>query len=92
MKGVVWGSTFARAKEEIENIEDNYKRYNTADLVQKRVNRNSIELIYDNGDMWRSATATESSRGIKCNISYIDHTIATDFIDTIRYCTTAGPF
>jgi hypothetical protein len=54
---------------------------------------NGYELTYDNGDYWKMVKATESARGNKCNISYIDNEIPFDIIhDIVKPCTKAGPY
>ena len=93
MIGIVWGSTFEHALNKIKEIEKSYERYRTSNLISKRESKHSYELIYENGDKWLACPAAESQRGHKCNISYIDRNIPTDFIVTIIIpSTVAGPY
>lgn len=93
MKGIVWGLTFADAAQQLEEIEQRYKLYQTANILTKRKSKYSYELIYDNGDHWKAVGAKESARGNKCNISYVDARIDPDIIDCIiRPSTVAGPY
>lgn len=89
MKGIVWGLTSGEAQKKLEKIEEQYQKYQTAQLLKKRRD----ELIFSNGDHWIACRASESARGRKCNISYIDARIDKDIIDfIIRPCTTLGPY
>lgn len=93
MIGIVWGSTFEHALDKIKEIEKSYERYRTSNLISKRESKYSYELIYENGDKWLACSATESQRGRKCNVSYIDINIPVDFIETIIIpSTVAGPY
>lgn len=93
MRGIVWYNTLERGMEMIEKIEKNYKRYHYANLLTKTCGNRRYELVFDNGDQWKIVTATTSARGNACNISYIDHEIPANVINTlIKPCTKAGPY
>ena len=93
MKAIVWGSTFQSASRKLDEIEEQYKRYETTPLLTKRKNNRRHELVFANGDYWMACTAKESARALKCNISYIDARIDKDFVDlVIKHCTTLGPY
>lgn len=93
MIGIVWGSTFEHALDKIKEIEKSYERYRISNLISKRESKYSYELIYENGDKWLACSPTESQRGRKCNVSYIDINIPVDFIETIIIpSTVAGPY
>ena len=93
MKSIVWGRTIENAARKLEEIEYSYKKYSTATLEHKIKSKNRCELIYTNGDHWIALGASESARGRKCNISYIDAGINSDIIDCIiKPSTSAGPY
>ena len=93
MRGIVWGLTMEAAVKQLEEIENNYDKYDTAKVLTKRKSSSVYELVYTNGDYWIACKASESARGHKCNISYIDHRISVDFIhDIIRPCTCLEPY
>ena len=93
MKGIVWGLTTADAIKKMEQIEKNYERYQTANVLTRKKSNFTYELAYDNGDSWIACDAKESARGHKCNISYIDIRIDPEIIDCIiKPCTIAGPY
>lgn len=93
MKGIVWGLDTESAIKKLEQIETQYKLYRTAELVRKSKTKYRYELVYDNGDRWVTSNASESARGHKCNISYIDVRIDPEVIDVIiKPCTIAGPY
>lgn len=93
MRGIVWGLTTADAIKKMEQIEEDYERYQTANVVTRRKSNFTYELVYDNGDRWIACSAKASERGRKCNISYIDVRIDSEIIDCIiKPCTIAGPY
>ena len=93
MRGIVWGLTIADAIKKMEQIEEDYERYQTANVVTRRKSNHTCELVYDNGDHWRACGAKESARGCKCNISYVDIRIDPEIVDCIiKPCTVAGPY
>jgi hypothetical protein len=92
MKGLVWGSTSIIAKEKLTEIEACYELLKIP-IIKKRENRHSTEILFENGDIWKTATAHESARGHKVNISYVDRKIDPEFVDVvIKHCTTALPY
>ena len=93
MRGIVWGLTMEAAVKKLEEIENDYDKYDTAKVLTKRKSSSVYELLYTNGDYWIACRASESARGHKCNISYIDHRINIDFLhDVIKPCTCLGPY
>ena len=92
MKGIVWGHTFQTAKEQLKKIQEHYELYHIpATRIKNSLHEYWIE--FSNGDIWRAINATESARGNKVNISYIDRKIDPIFIDVIiRHCTVAPPY
>lgn len=93
MKGIVWGLTFDSAVSKLEEIEADYQRYRVAKLTRRIRSKYEYSIEYDNGDRWRAVSARESSRGTKCNVSYIDARISEEFINcVIKRCTMEGPY
>lgn len=92
MKGVVWGTTTDRAKHKIKEIIKNYEMYRIK-ITQKRETMDSISVVFENGDSWRTARASENSRGIKAHVSYVDVLVDPDiFRCIVRPCTELGPY
>lgn len=92
MKGLVWGSTIISAKEKLAEIEKRYELLKIS-VVNKKENIHSIQIIFENGDIWKTVSAHESARGHRANISYVDRKIDSEFIDVvIKPCTTALPY
>lgn len=92
MKGLVWGYTFKDGCEKMDEIKENYLRYNY-NIISEHRNKTRYELTFDNGDYWKVMRACESSRGCKANLSYIDRRIQDmDIVEMIHYCTVAGPW
>lgn len=72
MKGIVWCNTFFEGIEQIEKIEEQYKKLNIK-IKEKNRSINHYSITFENNDIWRVVLATNSARGYKCNISYISY-------------------
>lgn len=92
MKGLVFGRTFERASRELDDITENYKRYRYK-VVKKIKTKYQYQVVFDNGDVWRATNASESSRGSKANVAYIDREIDDEVVQTvILRCVAMGPW
>ena len=93
MKGIVWGLNIDSAIKKLEEIEKLYEIHNVSVLVYKAKTKNKYEIRYINGDHWIACGASESARGRKCNISYIDARIDDEIINCIiKPCTSIQPY
>lgn len=92
MKGIVWGKTFTSAIDKLDQIAAQYEQFHIYPIRIIK-SKNEYIITYENGDYWRACCVNTSSRGYKCNISYIDHEITDDIVDTIiKPCTTSSPY
>ena len=92
MKGIVWGKTFASAVDKLDQIAAQYERLHIYPIRIIK-SKNEYNIVYENGDYWRACCVNTSSRGYKCNISYIDNSIPNEIIETIILpCTTSPPY
>ena len=85
MRGIVYGSTFEKAKTQLEKIIEDYQKIGIEinGRYGFRVAHNSIQVDFINGDQWTAVRASENSRGRACNIAYIDHDIDPDIINCV---------
>lgn len=92
MKGIVWGSTLERAKEQLERIKERYlENHYTIDTY--RNNKNDMLIIFSNGDYWMAKGVNESCRAYRNNIGYIDALIPKAIIEEVLIPTlTLGPY
>ena len=92
MKGAVWGTTMERARMQLWQIAEEYELIGIK--IIKKVNSSSSAWIkFENGDIWQAVKSSESSRGIKVNVSYIDYAIPEEFVNVvIKPCTMVPPF
>lgn len=92
IRGIIWGSTLAEAKEELTRLKHNYLVCHRE--VIHEVNSPLAGVVeFDDGDFWEARVPNEASRGIRCNISYISRLIDPDAIDCIiAPCTSLPPF
>lgn len=90
MRGVVWGSTIANAKEQLQHIVDRY--FEEPEEVNNY--RDSMRVKFKNGDIWVALRASEyNSHGRRFNIAYVDTTIEPDvFHNYVWPCLTAPPY
>ena len=92
MKGLVWGYTFKDGCKKMDEIKENYLKYQY-NIVKEYKSEIRYEIEFDNGDIWRVIRASENSRGYKANLSYVDIRIDGDFVDMIILpCTCIGPW
>ena len=92
MRGIVWGYTFRDGVNKLKEIEENYNRIGIKS-DNKRKTKNNYSIIFSNGDNWQVARYSESSRGLKANISYVDIRIDLEFVNTIiKYSTYLPPY
>lgn len=92
MRGIVWGYHFGDAIEMLEEIEENY-RHIGIEVEKKRKTKNEYSVRFENGDYWKAAQTSESMRGCRANISYVDIRIPPAFVEVvIRPCTYLPPY
>ena len=82
MKGIVWGKTFTSAIDKLDQIAAQYEQFHIYPIRIIK-SKNEYIITYENGDYWRACCVNTSSRGYKCNISYIDNSISNEIIETI---------
>ena len=92
MKGMVWYYTYEDGLDQLQKIKIDYERMNIK-TVKERFSRFGTFIEFENGDCWKMVSGTESSRGNRINVSYIDRRIDKDIVQCIiQHCTTAYPF
>jgi hypothetical protein len=94
MKGIVWYTVFEHGCDKLTEIINKYVEWYGEEIIDMVIRtKYEYKINFTNGDTWRVALATESSRGIRANISYIENNINEDIIQQIiKPCTTASPF
>lgn len=94
MKGVIWScDPMGDGIEKLQYIRDRYAWSGVNPVRETYVRHNSF-IEFENGDTWRIASACESSRGIRCNIAWIDARCSDEFVRTIimrTLCCCNGP-
>ena len=90
MIGIVWGKTRERAYHQLSQIIEDYhfKGIKATKFINSIVN---CFAEFENGDKWKAVGASDSARGNKCNISYIDKGIDIETIQTIIEPSTCCP-
>lgn len=84
MRGIIFGATHEKALEQFNEIVKNYQTLYGQDVITHiSVGRGRAEVTFTNGDYWRTAVASDSARGMACNIAYIDIDIDPFTIETI---------
>ena len=92
MKGIVWGSTVERARNQLEIIKNRYLEQGYK-INTYRNNINTLEITFDNGDCWMAKGVNESCRAYRNNIGYIDVLIPKAIIEEVLIPTlTLGPY
>ena len=94
MRGVIWSCD--RMNDGIEKLQYIRDRYiwSGVNVVREVYNRSNSWIEFDNGDKWRVASASESNRGIKANIAWVDSRIDEEFFRVVilpTLCIWNGP-
>lgn len=91
MKGLVWGLHFEDGCRKLEWIIQNYVSIGYEPQIRR--SKSEFSVSFDNGDYWKICRIQDCARGNKVNISYIDHRIPQEIVNTIiRPCTIALPY
>lgn len=84
MRGIIFGVTYKKALEQFNKIVNDYQTLYDQDVINTiSVGNNRAQVTFTNGDYWRTAIASDSARGLACNIAYIDIDIDPFTIETI---------
>lgn len=85
MKGVIWCTNLSDGNKMLEKIIDNYEFYGIDMEINgyKHSKLNGSSVTFNNGDNWRVCKANEYSRGVRCNIAYIQKNIPYNIYRTI---------
>lgn len=92
MIGIVYGATIDAAQNKLQEIVNDYTRYNIATFVYKHNYETGDKIRFSNGDIWEACIASENVRGRVCNIAYIDHRINVELLDIIMASIKCPPF
>ena len=82
MKGIIWSCD--RTGDGVEKLEYIIDRYEWTGIPVTRyvIKRDGSWAEFANGDSWRVVGMSESARGIKSNIAWIDSRINKEFFQT----------
>lgn len=91
IKGIIWCKNFEYGLRKLDSIIKDYKYF--SDVDWNEYSKNSRTVIFKNGDVWEVLTDKHNGRGKRCNISYIDHNIDKEYIESVIIpATTSLPF
>lgn len=75
MKGAIWSMSAAEGNEMLEKVIENYTRYGIT-IRNKKISAISGSTVeFNNGDYWRVCRASDCSRGVRCNVAYVQRSI-----------------
>lgn len=86
MRGLIWYKNKNVGLEKLEYLIDQYKMGGIK--VRERKNSFNPYVVFENGDYWTLVSATENSRGYRCNINYIERAIDFETYATLIARTT----
>ena len=91
MKGVIW--SYDRAGDGIEKLKYIKDRYIWSGINPTRevYSRQYSWVEFENGDIWRLASLSESSRGIRSHYAWIDSRANEEFVHNVILRTLIGP-
>lgn len=92
IKGVVWSCDRAGdGVRQLKCVRDEYI-WNGINPIREKYSRENSFIEFENGDYWRVAAATESSRGIRANYALIDVRTSKEFVWSVILRTLTCPF
>lgn len=92
IKGIVFGSTFERAEKKMLDIRANYALCHIP-IIKEIKQKNLHQITYENGDFWSARAISDSARGFRAHVVYIDNEIQDyNMMGIIRNCNTALPW
>ena len=91
MKGVIW--TCDQTRDGIGRLKYIRDRYIWSGINPTRevYSRSNSWIEFENGDVWRVASASESGRGIRSNYAWIDSRADEECVRTVILRTLACP-
>lgn len=83
MRGVIW--SYDRMNDGIKKLQYIRDRYiwSGVNVVREVYSRSNSWVEFDNGDKWSVASASESSRGMRANIAWVDSRIDEEFFRVV---------
>lgn len=90
MKGVIWSCNRDIGVEKLKYIRDRYE-WAGVPALGGHFSRQGAWLEFANGDVWRCASASEASRGVRSNIAWIDAGVDKEFLHTVILRTLICP-
>ena len=93
MTGVIWCNRIAQGNNMLIKIVSEYGRMGILPIKYINGTKTAHSVRFENGDYWRVCSATSSSRGTACNVSYVARDISYDvFRSIILPCTKSMPY
>lgn len=92
MRGIIWARYLEDGKQQLLQMKKNYEDMNIKP-VREIMHSGDMAITFDNGDYWRVVRVSESARGYRANVSYVDAGIDSEFMEcVIRPTTIARPY
>ena len=81
IKGIIWCNDIENGLEKLNSVIKDYKPF--YDISWKVSSKDSSIVVFSNNDIWEVLTTKHNGYGVRCNISYIDHNIDKEYIESV---------
>ncbi len=89
MTGIIWYKNKTAGEHQLDKVIEDYKNLgiDTLSIVRSFT---ELRVVFDNDDVWRALPVNTCTRGIRCNISYIQHGIPQKLISQVIFPMTSS--
>lgn len=81
IKGIIWCNNIENGLRELDSIIKNYRLF--YNISWREYSKDSNSVVFSNNDIWEVLTTKYNGYGAHCNISYIDHNIDKEYIESV---------
>ena len=81
IKGIIWCNNIENGLKKLDTIIKDYRLF--YNINWREYSKDSNSIVFSNNDIWEVLTTKHNGYGVRCNISYIDHNIDKEYIESI---------
>ena len=81
VKGIIWCNDIENGLKKLDSIIKDYRLF--YNINWREYSKDSNSIVFSNNDIWEVLTTKHNGYGVRCNISYIDHNIDKEYIESV---------
>ena len=81
IKGIIWCNNIENGLKKLDSIIKDYRLF--YNINWREYSKDSNSIVFSNNDIWEVLTTKHNGYGVRCNISYIDHNIDKEYIESV---------